>query len=103
MPDLPVDPDQSDQSKRRTLLRYGHDREWWDYQSENRPGYVDGAGTVYGVVTYTLVLPPVGDRPPRERVLLADEVIGYVLRAAEDRGEVDRIAYRPGLTPLDAA
>ena len=97
--ELPVDPSSSAVSKRRTLLRLGAARGWWAYESENDAGHVDRRGYEYpGGTTYTIVLPGDGPAADRERVLLADEVIGYVLRVAEEHGEVAAIAYREGLT-----
>lgn len=97
--ELPVDPASSAPSKRRTLLRLGDHLGWWKYESENEAGYVDRRGYEYpGGITYTIVQPGDGPAAGRERVLLADEVIGYVLRAADDRGEVAAVAYREGLT-----
>ena len=98
--DFPVDPDSHPQSKRRTLLRLGGTLGWWRYESENPPGHVDRNGHTYpDVVTYTIVRPGEGTTAARERVLLADEVIGYVLAAADARGEALAVAYREGLTP----
>lgn len=94
MPDLPISPREPEPSKRRTLLRYGHDRGWWTYESENQPGYTDRNGHTYAGVTYTLRLPDLDDA---ERVLLADEVYGYVLATADQYGKAAAIAYRPGL------
>lgn len=100
MEDLPVDPAASPQSRRRTLLRAGHTLGWWTYESENLPGHVDRRGRAYSdTTTYTIVLPGDGPTRDRERVLLADEVVGYVLRAADEHGATREIAYRPGLTP----
>lgn len=103
----------SEQSRHVTLLRVGHEQRWWRYESRNEPGYVDRNGRDYRGVTYTLVLPKRGeelidhgapeadqaDVAARERVLLAEEVYGYVLRAAEERDAVAKIAYREGLLP----
>ncbi|MFI7608844.1 hypothetical protein ACIBTV_27540 [Micromonospora sp. NPDC049366] len=96
--ELPVDPTSTAQSKRRTLLRLGDRLGWWKYESENQPGHVDRRGYEYPTVTYTIVLPGDGAAADRERVLLPDEVIGYVLRAAEERGDVGMVAYREGLS-----
>jgi hypothetical protein len=56
-------------------------------------------GRTYAGITYTLVLHASAVDVPRERVLLAGEVLGYVLRAADERGdaEVARVAFRDGL------
>ena len=101
MTDLPIDPMDTEASKRRTLLRLGDSLGWWRYESENQPGHVDRHGHEYAAITYTLMLPdPAGsahDAVTRERVLLADEVLGYVLRAADERGEAARVAFRDGL------
>lgn len=98
--EMPVDPTSSAQSKRRTLLRLGERLGWWTYESENPAGHVDRNGYEYpGGVTYTILRPGDGTTAARERVLLADEVIGYVLAAADHRGEAAAIAYREGLTP----
>lgn len=96
--ELPVDPSSTPQSKRRTLLRLGERLGWWTYESENPAGHVDRRGYEYPAITYTLVLPGEGTTAERERVLLVDEVIGYVLRAADERDQVDQVAYRDGLT-----
>lgn len=106
MPDLPVDPDARDVSKARTLLRAGHDRRWWRYESENEPGYTDRRGRTYDGITYTIMRPPpngVDEPDPArdERVLLLTEVFGYVLRAADERDAAADIAYRPELLPPD--
>lgn len=96
--DLPVDPSSSAPSKRRTLLRLGERLGWWTYESENQAGYEDRCGYEYPGITYTILRPGDGPTADRERVLLADEVVGYVLRAADERGEVAAVAYREGLT-----
>ncbi|MEU7591176.1 hypothetical protein AB0A95_33390 [Micromonospora sp. NPDC049230] len=95
--DLPVDPSSRAQSKRRTLLRLGEQLGWWTYESENLPGHVDRLGYEYPGVTYTIVRPGDGSTAERERVLLDEEVIGYVLGVADTRGLVTRIAFREGL------
>jgi hypothetical protein len=99
--ELPIDPLDTEASKRRTLLRLGDSLGWWRYESENQPGHVDRHGHTYAGITYTLLLtgPGWGNRPAaeRERVLLADEVLGYVLRAADERGDAARVAFRDGL------
>lgn len=96
--ELPIDPTSSAQSKRRTLLRLGERLGWWTYESENPPGYVDRRGYEYPATTYTIVHPGTGPAAERERVLLAEEVLGYVLRAADERDQAAAIAYREGLT-----
>lgn len=96
--ELPVDPSSSAVSKRRTLLRLGERLGWWTYESENQAGYVDRHGYEYPGITYTLLLPGDGPAADRERVLLADEAIGYVLRAADEHGQAAEVAYREGLT-----
>lgn len=95
--DLPVDPSSSAPSKRRTLLRLGETLGWWTYESENQAGYVDRRGYEHPGITYTIVRPGRGPAVDRERVLLTDEVVGYVLGVADQRGEAAAIAYREGL------
>jgi hypothetical protein len=93
---LAVRSGETEVSKRRILLGIGHRAGWWNYESENPPGYVDRAGRRYDTTTYTLVLPQAS-----ERVLLADEVPGYVLATADQYGDeaVASIAYRVTLLP----
>lgn len=95
--DLPVDPASRAQSKRRTLLRLGEQLGYWTFESENLPGHVDRAGYEYPGVTYTIVLPGDGSVADRERVLLDEEVIGYVLGVADTRGAAAAVAFREGL------
>lgn len=93
--DLPVT-GKTEPSKRRILLEIGDTEQWWTYESENPAGYVDSQGTAYQSVTYTILLPD-----ETERVLLADEVLGYVLATAEQYGDegLAKIAYRAGIQP----
>jgi hypothetical protein len=98
---LPVDPDARLDAQARALLRIGHEQrpQWWTYESENNGSYMDRWGRVYEGVTYTLMLPDGGDERVRERVLHLDEVRGYVLGAADVRGEAWRVAFRVSLLP----
>jgi hypothetical protein len=99
---------ETEASKRRTLLRHGDTLGWWAYESENAPGHTDRHGREYKGVTYTILRTgpayqnsagkPLPARD-RERVLLADEVLGYILRAGDERDQADRIAFREGLLP----
>lgn len=102
---LPVDPRASPERMRIDLLHIGDEAGWWSYQSANPPGYVDSAGRTYDRDTYTVLIPPPqgheqpdGQADLSERVLLADEVKGYVLATADryPRG-VELIAYRTSL------
>lgn len=111
MPDLPIPEDERPNSRRRALLRFGEGREWWVYESENPPGHVDRRGRRYEVTTYTILRPsPVVDgrqssAAVRERVLLADEVEGYVLGRADHEPDADQVvaqlAYRQELLPRE--
>lgn len=108
MVDLPVDPHSSPERLRLTLLEIGDEAGWWLYESANPPGYVDSQGHTYEVGTYTLQIPPPQGPEPAdsgeltERVLLADEVKGYVLGAADRYpGGTELIAYRLTLLPLE--
>lgn len=103
MSDLPIDPDAAPDDRRNTLLRAGDTFGWWRFESANGPGYTDRHGMSYEGVTYTIVRPGTGPAVQRERVLAADEVCGYVLRAAEEHDAVASIAYRPGLDGPAAA
>lgn len=88
MPQLPVDPDQRPPYRRRALLRIGQDEGWWDYESENPPGYVAGAVT-YDETTYTIRL------PDRRRLTLTGGEVDQLLTlddAAGVRAQVARIA-----------
>ncbi|GLY08328.1 hypothetical protein [Actinoplanes sp. NBRC 101535] len=102
--DLPVSPELSPPSLRRTLLIAADDEGWVTYQSENPPGYTDGAGHTYDTVTYTLLIPPPQgyERPDdqtdlTERILRPDDVVGYVLALADRYGGMPSIAFRPEL------
>lgn len=100
--DLPIPEDTRPNDRRRALLRFGANRGWWTYESENLPGHVDRSGRRYEALTYTIVRPH-GPVQLRERVLLADEVEGYVLGYADVLSEVgvaeiaEKMAYRPEL------
>lgn len=103
---LPIDPGMSPERMRITMLQIGGEEGWWDYESANPPGYVDSLGRRYDVDTYTLLIPPPEGSPEadsvRERVLLASEVVGYVLATADRHpGGVELIAHRPTLLPID--
>lgn len=109
MDDLPVDPRMSPGRMRITMLEIGDEAGWWTYQSANPPGYVDSRGHRYDENTFTLLIPPPqGHESPdaeeelRERVLLAPEVIGYVLATADRYpGGVELIAHRLTLLPYE--
>lgn len=81
----------SDASRRRALMGYGDSKGWWRYESENPPGYTYG-GVTYERRSYTIKFPS-GQR----RVLLAGEVDGYVLRAADEQGCTAEVTGWPGL------
>lgn len=90
---LAVPADATDQSRRRTLLEICRRKEWFNYQSENPPGFVDQAGVIHPVVTYSIVLP---DETPV--TLRGPEVEGFVYATALEYDDVAAIAYRPGMT-----
>ncbi len=103
---LPIDPSLSPERQRITMLQIGAEEGWWEYQSANPAGYVDSRGHRYEVNTYTLWIPPPEGSPEadnlRERVLLAAEVVGYVLATADRYpGGVELIAHRPTLLPIE--
>lgn len=88
-----VDPDLPDNSRRRTLLDIGRCKGWWDYESENPPGFVDPEGVRHAGYSYTVVL---YDGTLR-LTLDADLVDGFVYREAIERDDVAAIAWRDGM------
>lgn len=92
---MPIPEGLTPTSRHRVLLQRGDKHEWWAYESENPPGYVDGQGITYSGVTYTIR--PASGGPAL--ILLAAEVDGFFLATAWQYGEeaIREDAYRPGL------
>lgn len=79
--------------RRRMLLDIGRQKDWFDYESENPPGFTDEQGVTHPVTTYSVVLLD-GTLPV---TLHAEEVEGFVYREALERDDVASIAWREGM------
>jgi hypothetical protein len=90
---LAVDPSLSDSSRRRELLTICRDKGWFDYESENPPGFVDDQGVRRAGYSYTVVL---YDGTLRLTVD-ADLIDGFIYREAVERDDVAAIAWRKGM------
>lgn len=93
---LVVPIDANDRTRRRTLLEICMRKNWFAYQSENPPGFVDMYGVRYSVVTYSLQL-----NDETSVTLTGPEVEGFVYATALEYDDVAAIAYRPGMAPND--
>lgn len=98
MPDLAIDPSANEASRHRRLLDICRENDWFDYESENQPGYVDErTGVQYAGLSYSIVLPYGPKGTPK--TLDAGEVDGFVWCWALQLGDdaVDKIRYRDGM------
>lgn len=89
---LDVTPGATDDTLRYQLLMVGHNKQWWEYESANEPGFVDDGGDVHPGPTYSIKLP---DETPV--TLPAAWVEGFVYCTALEHDDVEAVRHRPGM------